>query len=58
MEVEKEIHKKLPKNLKGIFIEAAKHAKRQGKNIPKNLDGFFEDWYMYMWIYNIKCYGK
>jgi hypothetical protein len=43
VEVEKEIHKKLPKNLKGIFIEAAKHAKRQGKNIPKNLDGFFED---------------
>ena len=49
---------KLPKLLRPFVDQAFKHARRQGYKIPDNLNRFFEDWYMYMWIYNIICYGK
>jgi len=39
--VEKEVIKKLPKEVQEIFREALKHAKRAGKNIP-NIHEFFD----------------
>lgn len=34
---------KLPKNLKGIMVEALKHARRAGKKVPDNINRFFEN---------------